>query len=274
MLFFVKTRAAPARVDQNPALKRGAVRLAALGPPRPAPVPALHEAPQLVVQRREAAEPAGRAHRRRELVVAHLAKHQRRDGVGERLEVEQRGQARGGGDGGAAPPRRRRRYRARVRRGLRGGGGRGGRGGSALGVARGFSRGRARLLGLSLARVDACLHRGFPRSLSGAGFRLVADLPRHLLRDLGIFLAYVARVARERLQALRQGHRRRALVRVRRITHAPAAGSGREGRGSEGQRVSREKRARTRASRRTRVRGSFGRRVARGRTHSFWWYRS
>ena len=234
MLCFVESRATPTRVDQDAALERGAARLAALGPKRPAPVLALHEAPQLVVHRRDSAEPAGRAHRRRELVIAHLAEHQGRDRIGERLEVEQRGQARGGGGGGAAPPRRRRRHRARVRPGPRGGGG---RGGSALGFARGFSLSRARLLGLSLARVNACLHRGFPRSLRGAGFRLVAYLPRHLLRDLGVFLAHVARVARERLQPLRQGHGRRALVRIRRVAHAPAAGNSGEGRGSEGQRV-------------------------------------
>ena len=263
MLCFVESRATPTRVDQDAALERGAARLAALGPKRPAPVLALHEAPQLVVHRRDSAEPTGRAHRRRELVIAHLAEHQGRDRIGERLEVEQRGRR----AAAAVAARRRRAVAAdtalesdRVRAAAADAAAR-------RSASRAASRSAARAFSASASRASMRPPSRLSAQPPRRRLPLVADLPHHLLRDLGVFLAHVARVARG-TSSRPPGHGRRALVRILR-THqlrTVGKGGGRRVRGSDARST------RTRASGRRAWR--IGRRVARGRTHSFWWYRS
>jgi len=70
--------------------------------------------------------------------------------------------------------------------------------------------------------VDSSFHRRDARRLHDPGFRFSTHSGCQLLCDLRILLGHVPRISCEFIQALRQGNGRRALVRVRRVAHAPA----------------------------------------------------
>ena len=131
--------------------------------------------------------------------------------------------------------------------------------GLALGFARGFSPAARAFSAQPRARqcVPPSRLSAQPRGAASASSRTC----RHLLRDLGVFLAHVARVARERLQPPARDTGAGPGHECRRVAHAPAAGNGGEGRGSEVRGSTREARERARRGGRRQIRSTGGTRT-------------